>query len=274
MSKRIAIFTSNNYTWAFPSWTRTIPELIKRYDVIGIYLFPEKLGKMKGAQISLWFLRIFGACNFVLLALYSIKTRFLQLTSQVRTWKHLCIKYNIELNTGQTPNSKIVCDWVKKNNIDIIFITEPTILKEDIIASPNIGIINKHAAVLPSCQGLFPFLWAKINGSPTGITFHKVNAGIDTGEILVQIRYPSGDSRGISMLRFYLDVFYLFSSMASLAVERLIEKDYRKPSLVGASSYSFPTKEDYKEYHGKSCKIAQLSDLFYQPNLPLEEIIA
>lgn len=273
-ASKIAIFTKDDYIWLFPTWARTIPELINQYDVVGIYLFPEELAGMRGIQIPLWYFRTFGLYNFILLGLYSIKVRFSWFTSQIRTWEELASRYNIKLNRGATPNSKIVCDWVKENNIDVILITLSTILKENIINSPNIGIINKHAATLPSCRGVFPFLWAKITGAPIGITFYEVDSGIDTGKILVQMRHPSGNSGKMSMLRFYIDVFYyFFPLMAPLAVERLIGKDYRRGLAVGSSYYGYPTKEDFKKYRSKSCSIAQLSDFFYQPNLQIEENI-
>ena len=272
--KRIAIFTSNDYTWSFPTWVRTILKLIKQYDIVGIYLFPNKMGKMKGVRITLWYLRIFGLYNFALFGLYSIKARLLQLGSQMRTWRQLALRYNIELNIGQTPNSKVVCDWVRENNIDIILVMVGNILKSDIINSPNIGIINKHAAILPGCRGVFPFFWAKITGSPTGITFHQVDFGIDTGKILLQAKYPSDDSCEISMLRFYIDVFYLFPAMASLAVTRLINKDYCYPGFdVKSSCYSFPTPEDFRRYQNKSCRIAGLSDLFYEPDILISDVV-
>lgn len=271
--RRVSIFTSDDYTWSFATWVKTIPELIKKYEVVGIYLFPEKLGKMKGIQIPLWHLRIFGLFNSVILGLYAIKVRLLQLASQTKTWEQLASRYNIKLNRGQSPNSKIVCDWVKENDIDIIFIMVGDILKEDIVKSPNIGIINKHAAILPSCKGILPFFWAKLNNLPIGVTFHQVDIGVDTGRILIQMPHPLKDSSDISMLRFYIDVFYFFPFMVPLAAEHLIKKIYHRPSVNVKSSYfSFPTKTDFKKYAAKGYEVAKISDLLYIPDFPIGEV--
>jgi hypothetical protein len=273
LDKRIAIFTQNDYTWAFPTWVRTIPELVKGYDVVGIFLFPEQMGKLKGVRIPFWYLRVFGPYNFLLLALYATKIRLWRFTSQIRTWKQLASKYGIDLKRGETPNAQVVRDWVKENNIDIIFVTVGNILKADLIDAPKIGIINKHASILPSCRGLFSYFWAAITASPTGITFHQVDSGIDTGNILVQMRYPPPKSERVSMLRFYIDIFSFFPVMAPLAAKRLIDKDHRGPiSDVSPSYFGLPTRKEFQQFQKEKCRVATLSDLFYRPRSIGEEL--
>jgi methionyl-tRNA formyltransferase len=49
------------------------------------------------------------------------------------------------------------------------------------------GSLNCHPSLLPDYRGCFSGAWAIINGEPkTGITFHKIDPGIDTGNILLQ----------------------------------------------------------------------------------------
>ena len=256
---RIAIFTSDDYTWSFSAWKRTIPEFFARYDVVGIYLFSDVLHGLKGWQILFWYLRTFGLLTFLLLALHAIKTRYLEIFSGIYTWQQLADAHHIALHYAATPNAPEVCIWVKENNIDIIFITVGQILKKDIINVPNIGIINKHAAVLPSCRGLFPYLWAKFTNAPTGVTFHQVDATIDTGKILVQKRYDNGNA---SMLQFYKLVFSQFPALALQAAEHLVEKNYLPtPTDVQASYFGLPTKTDVKAYRKKGYYIARFIDL-------------
>lgn len=254
---RIAIFTANDYTWLFEVWKRTIPELRRHYEVVGLYMFPDQLGRLAGAKIPLWYFRVFGVWNFLILGLYSLKVRFGQLTSEARTWKGLARAHGIEFQTARTPNAPEVSEWIKNNNIDVIFITVGQVLKPEIISAPRIGIVNKHAAMLPSCKGLFPFFWAHIYGAPTGVTFHQVEEKIDAGRILVQKEY----SRNQSMLRFYMQVFHDSPALAVLATERLVKGEYQKPRPdVSPSYYGLPTREDFKKYKGRT---ARLSDLLY-----------
>lgn len=253
---RLAIFTADDYTWAFSAWKRAIPELQKQYQVVGVYVFPDQLGKLEGAGISLWYLRVFGFWNFVILGLYAIKTRLMQLCSNTPTWRRLTAKGGLALRTANTPNDLAVAQWIKDNKIDVVIITVGQVLKKEIINAPRIGIINKHAAMLPSCKGLFPFFWAQVHGLPIGTTFHQVEEKIDAGKILAQKEY----SRDQSMLRFYTQVFHDFPELASRAVERLVRGEYQQPRAdVSPSYYGLPTREDFKRY---KVQVARWSDLF------------
>src|SRR5580765_6885028 len=49
------------------------------------------------------------------------------------------------------------------------------------------GIVNVHASLLPKYRGAAPVQWAIVNGETrTGITTMQINAGLDTGDILLQ----------------------------------------------------------------------------------------
>lgn len=265
MRKRIAIFSNDDLIWSLPTWIRTIPELEKNYDVIGIFLFPELMGMNKGLNIPFWYLKTFGLYNFLLLTLFAIKRKISLLFSRIKNWEDLSIKFKIEFHYGGSPNDRKVYDWIIDHEIDIIFIMVNHILKSEIINAPKIGILNKHAALLPNCRGVFPFFWAKIHDYPTGITFHKVDFEIDSGKILVQMKYPHND-KGISMLRFYIDVFTMYPYLASIAANRLENGEVNPVSLSLESTYfSFPSRSDYKIFKNKSFKIAIFRDLFYKP---------
>ena len=47
-------------------------------------------------------------------------------------------------------------------------------------------IINLHISYLPFNKGYYPNLWSHLEGSPSGISIHKIDKGIDTGAVLVQ----------------------------------------------------------------------------------------
>lgn len=65
------------------------------------------------------------------------------------------------------------------------------ILREAILALPPRGTLNCHAGALPFYRGRNPLTWALINGEAEfGITVHWVDLGIDTGDIVRQIKVP------------------------------------------------------------------------------------
>lgn len=48
------------------------------------------------------------------------------------------------------------------------------------------GILNLHTGYLPWNRGAYPNVWPILDGSPAGVTLHRVDAGIDTGPIIAQ----------------------------------------------------------------------------------------
>src|SRR5258708_17036205 len=54
-----------------------------------------------------------------------------------------------------------------------------------------LGNINLHASLLPKYRGAAPIQWAIAQGeSITGVTTMKIDAGLDTGDVLLQKEYP------------------------------------------------------------------------------------
>jgi methionyl-tRNA formyltransferase len=59
---------------------------------------------------------------------------------------------------------------------------------------PPMGTINLHGSLLPQYRGAAPINWAVINGEKeTGVTTFRLKHEIDTGDILLQERFPIGD---------------------------------------------------------------------------------
>lgn len=66
-------------------------------------------------------------------------------------------------------------------------------LPEVLWSLPSLGCFNLHASLLPQYRGAAPINHALINGeSVTGITTFFINAGIDTGKILLQESVEAG----------------------------------------------------------------------------------
>ncbi|CDO87458.1 methionyl-tRNA formyltransferase [Mycobacterium triplex] len=58
---------------------------------------------------------------------------------------------------------------------------------------PPHGTLNFHDSLLPKLTGFSPVLWALISGeSEFGLTVHRMDDGLDTGDILVQRSLPIG----------------------------------------------------------------------------------
>lgn len=65
------------------------------------------------------------------------------------------------------------------------------ILSPEILAMPRLGCINNHGSLLPKYRGAAPIQWALYHGeAETGITTMLMDAGMDTGEMLLQSAIP------------------------------------------------------------------------------------
>jgi len=67
------------------------------------------------------------------------------------------------------------------------------ILPPAILAGPRFGCLNVHASLLPRWRGAAPIERALLAGDPvTGVTIMQMEAGLDTGPILLQEAAPIG----------------------------------------------------------------------------------
>lgn len=67
------------------------------------------------------------------------------------------------------------------------------ILSQRILDIPTYGCINVHGSLLPRYRGAAPMQWCVINGEKkTGITTMFMDAGLDTGDMLLKEEFPIG----------------------------------------------------------------------------------
>jgi len=67
------------------------------------------------------------------------------------------------------------------------------ILSSEFLALPPHGCVNLHASLLPHLRGAAPIQWAVARGNDvTGLTVMQMDAGMDTGDILLQESTPIG----------------------------------------------------------------------------------
>ncbi|SDY49677.1 MupA/Atu3671 family FMN-dependent luciferase-like monooxygenase [Citreimonas salinaria] len=83
----------------------------------------------------------------------------------------------------------------------LLSIANLRVLPESVLALPRKGAVNFHDGPLPERAGLNTPVWALIDGETThGITWHMVEPGIDTGDVLVGRPFPiTGADTGLSL---------------------------------------------------------------------------
>jgi methionyl-tRNA formyltransferase len=77
----------------------------------------------------------------------------------------------------------------------IVIIAYGQIIPARLLTIPKLGWINLHASLLPKYRGAAPINWAIVHGeTKTGVTTMRIDAGMDTGEILLQEEMDIGPS--------------------------------------------------------------------------------
>jgi methionyl-tRNA formyltransferase len=75
----------------------------------------------------------------------------------------------------------------------LVVVAYGKILPSWLFEMPRYGAINLHASLLPKYRGAAPINWAIANGeSVTGVTTMRIDAGLDTGAILLQEQIAIG----------------------------------------------------------------------------------
>jgi methionyl-tRNA formyltransferase len=76
----------------------------------------------------------------------------------------------------------------------VVIIAYGQIIPKRLLELPRLGWINLHASLLPKYRGAAPINWAIIKGERyTGVSTMHVDAGMDTGPILMQLGLKIGD---------------------------------------------------------------------------------
>jgi len=82
------------------------------------------------------------------------------------------------------------------------------IISKEIFSIPNYAI-NIHGSLLPKYRGRTPHVWSIINGEKySGITCHLIDEGVDTGNIIEQVKIEIGnEDTGFSLLKKFQQLY-------------------------------------------------------------------
>ena len=71
----------------------------------------------------------------------------------------------------------------------VIVVAYGKILPPSVLSIPKYGCINVHASLLPKYRGAAPIQWAVLNGdSETGVCIMQMDEGLDTGDIISEVK--------------------------------------------------------------------------------------
>jgi len=130
--------------------------------------------------------------------------------------KETALAHGLPVMQPESPKDEQFLDQIKKIQPDAIVVAAyGRILPPALLDLPRLGCLNIHASLLPAYRGAAPVQWSLINGeAETGVTIMKMDAGLDTGAILLQKAIcPAADETSAS----------LFVKLADLGTAALLE---------------------------------------------------
>lgn len=132
---------------------------------------------------------------------------------------------------------------IKLKNLDnvnlVISFGYKHIISEDILKKKK-NIINLHISYLPFNKGAHPNFWSFAENTPSGVTIHKVNKGIDTGNIIYQKLLDFELNKNKKTLTFKKTYYTLISEIENLFIinsKNLLNNEYDEFKQIGNGSY-------------------------------------
>ncbi|CDG16019.1 methionyl-tRNA formyltransferase [Xenorhabdus doucetiae] len=106
--------------------------------------------------------------------------------------KVLAEEHDVPVFQPKTLRTEESQQWVMEQQADImIVVAYGLILPQDILDIPRLGCLNVHGSLLPRWRGAAPIqrsIWA--GDQETGVTIMQMDAGLDTGDMLLKAICP------------------------------------------------------------------------------------
>jgi methionyl-tRNA formyltransferase len=126
----------------------------------------------------------------------------------------------------------------------IVVVAYGQILPQSILDLPKFGCLNVHTSLLPKYRGASPIQSAILNGeTETGVTIMKMDAGLDTGEIISQTRtliLPEDNSQTLHDRLAQLGAKLLVETIPDYVTGKILPK----PQPAEGASYAAKIKKE------------------------------
>jgi folate-dependent phosphoribosylglycinamide formyltransferase PurN len=173
--------------------SRFIYNALKSEFIIEKVIIENKASKKKLIESRIKKLGFLKVINQLLFQL--VISNFLGIISHKRK-KELKQNYHLSGNSIEKHKLEMVSSvndidcmrTIKQLNPDIIIVNGTRIISKDILGCTSALFINIHVGITPEYRGVHGAYWSLVNKDVgnCGVTIHKVDKGIDTGDIIFQ----------------------------------------------------------------------------------------
>ncbi len=144
-----------------------------------------------------------------------------------KNWSVEQTQKKIDLNTAKKFNS-------------IISFGYNHIIDQNIVDNLKYPIINLHISFLPYNKGAHPNFWSFAENTPSGVTIHQVDRGIDTGKIIYQKKIDFELFKNKQTLTFSKTYKVLIDEIENLFlvnIEDIVNLKFNSTEQIGKGSY-------------------------------------
>lgn len=99
------------------------------------------------------------------------------------------------------------------------------ILKKELIESTRAPIINLHISYLPWNRGAHPNFWSFYECTPSGVSIHLIDEGVDTGAIIYQ-KYVNFDKEEDTFSKTYKKLIFEIEKLFRDNIDELISNNF------------------------------------------------
>lgn len=130
--------------------------------------------------------------------------------------KEVAVEAGVPVYQPKRVRDEAFVEQLRELNPDVIVVVAfGQIIPKSILELPKHGCVNVHGSLLPKYRGAAPIQWAVIDGEAvSGVTTMKMDAGLDTGDMLLvrEIELADDETGGS-----------LFDKLGALGAELLLE---------------------------------------------------
>ena len=111
---------------------------------------------------------------------------------QLTPVKEVAVRENIPVYQPKRVRDPEFIETLRKIPADVMVVVAfGQIIPKEILEMKKYGCINVHASLLPKYRGAAPIQWAVIDGeTESGVTTMQMDAGLDTGDMLLKTVVP------------------------------------------------------------------------------------
>ncbi len=222
-----------------------------KVNILGVVICPTMAKKSKFSLFEQMF-NFFGPVDFMRMAY-----RYAVSKIQGKNLENTCKQNDIMVYHEKNPNrEEFITKWNDKGIDVLVSIAAPHKFKKKLLGLAKKETINIHHAKLPSYQGMMPNFWQMYHGEKSaGITVHRMNEGIDQGEIILQKEVPIETNEPLE---------HLIRRTKKMAAHCIIEaldliatgKVELKPNDISKATYfGFPSSRDVAEFRRRGGRL-------------------